>query len=652
MTPRDVRGTEAGQEVWRFYGDLFRPGKKHVWTAQDLEPTPDGRTVYLIGQSFERGLEDGPNSSAWRLDVASGEMSEVIAGARLFRVSPDSSRAVCLDRSGEAAERLLLLGLPGCETIEEVPISGRVEGVAWSPDGSTILLVLAGAEADLPGAEGGYALRAHSNGPKWLPEMLSSHGGDLWRQALVWSPGGGPPRALTKPPVNTWEAVWLGNERVLTISSDHHSEGSWYGSTLRVVEVETGAEVYHHRGGDQLGVPAGAPDGRHMAVIEAVCSDRGIICGSVRLAGKEMGARLLDLNGVEVSDLRWRDSSRLLYAGLRSSQTVVGEYDLGTGKHRELWCSDQLTIAGWYPRIAAFGTDGALAVLEGYDRPPAAAHLIGGSAHVLREFASRHGTTVPGRMEHLQWRGRDGLEINGWLILPEGGCGNLPLLVDVHGGPIAAHRNRYAASLRAAPVLVARGWAVFQPNPRGSGGYGQDFARRVVGDMGGEDAHDILCGIDKLVADGIADASRVAIFGTSYGGFMSANMLAFHRRFAAAVAMSPVVNWYSQHFASQIPWFDEAFLGGSPREPGGPYFNRSAVFHLEGVSTPTLVIAGALDKNTPTNQAVELYNAIAEAGAPAELVIYPEDGHSMRGYPAYVDSAARIVDWLQRHVNK
>jgi dipeptidyl aminopeptidase/acylaminoacyl peptidase len=418
-----------------------------------------------------------------------------------------------------------------------------------------------------------------------------------------------------------------------------------------VLDVSSGREVHAYRGADQLGVPAGAPDGRHIAVIEAVCSDRGIICGSVRLMREDgADARLLDLDRVEVSDLSWRDARRLLYAGLREAQTVVGEYDLGTGKHRELWSSDELTISGWYPHVAPFGTDGALAVLESYDRAPAIARLHGGSAELIRSFAPDGIATIPGGMQPVRWQGRDGLEITGWLILPNKGGGSLPLLVDVHGGPIAAHRNRYAAALRAAPVLAAHGWAIFLPNPRGSGGRGQDFARRVVGDMGGEDAHDILCGIDKLVADGIADTARVAIFGTSYGGFMSAMMLAFHRRFAAAVPMSPVVNWYSQHFASQIPWFDQAFLGGSPRAPGGPYFERSAVFHLEGVTTPTLVIGGARDKNTPVNQAVELYNALSEAGAPAALAIYPEDGHSMRGYPAYIDSAARILDWLQRHV--
>src|SRR3546814_7066099 len=76
-------------------------------------------------------------------------------------------------------------------------------------------------------------------------------------------------------------------------------------------------------------------------------------------------------------------------------------------------------------------------------------------------------------------------------------------------------------------------------------------------------------------------------------------------RIAAAVPISPVANWYSQHYASQIPWFDEAFLEGSPHRPGGQYFDRSPVFFAKASKTPTLVLAGGRDKNTPTGQAIE-----------------------------------------------
>ena len=340
----------------------------------------------------------------------------------------------------------------------------------------------------------------------------------------------------------------------------------------------------------------------------------------------------------------------LLFAGVRDEQTVVGEIDVATGARREIWASDSLTTSGWYPKAVPVGDGDALAVIEGYATPPAIARLSKGSAQLLADLAPRPAPTVPGTMRYHRWYGRDGLEIGGWLVLPDGEASGLPLFMDIHGGPVWAHRNRYAAALRAGPVLVAKGYALLLPNPRGSGGRGQEFARHVWHDMGGEDMYDYLAGIDSLVAAGIVDPARVAVSGTSYGGFMSSWLVTQTDRFAAAVPISPVANWYSQHYASQIPWFDAALLDGSPRAPGGQYFDRSPVFFAENATTPTLVLAGGRDKNTPTGQAIEFFGALAEAGVEAALAVYPEDGHSLRGYPAYPDSAARIVDWLQRHI--
>src|SRR3546814_5786881 len=98
--------------------------------------------------------------------------------------------------------------------------------------------------------------------------------------------------------------------------------------------------------------------------------------------------------------------------------------------------------------------------------------------------------------------------------------------------------------------------------------------------------------------------------------------------------------------------FPYTTLCRSPHRPGGQYFDRSPVFFAKASKTPTLVLAGGRDKNTPTGQAIEFFGALAEVGVETALAIYPEDGHSLRGYPAYVDSAARIVDWLQRHVGE
>ncbi|WP_054588475.1 alpha/beta hydrolase family protein [Sphingopyxis macrogoltabida] len=646
MIEKDMRETRAARDVAAFYGALFRPGTDDLWTGADLDLTPDGGSVHFAGQYFPGRLEDGPASTICRLDLRDGIVHRIAPG-RLHRNAPDG-RAAYIATGHGGCERLVILSESG-EPLVSIPLEARVEALAWSPGGSGLLILGADPGADVSGAEGGYVLRGGASGPSWLPEVAASDAQDLWRRLYRWSDGATALQAVTRPPVNVWEAAWLGEERFAVIASDHHGEGSWYEATLRIIDAKTGAEEARHAPVEQIGVPAGSPDGRYWAAIEAFCSDRGIVCGSVVL-GEGEARRVLDTGGVEVSDVRWRDERRLLFAGVREAQTVVGEIDVATGERHEHWSSDEQTIGGWYPKAIPAPGGAALAVIEGYASPPAIARLANGGADGLAEFAPLPGPAIPGTMRYHSWTGRDGLEIGGWLVLPDGDTANLPLFVDIHGGPVWAHRNRYAAALRAGPVLVGKGYALLLPNPRGSGGRGQDFARRVHRDMGGEDMHDYLAGIDSLVAAGIVDPSRVAVSGTSYGGFMSAWLVTQTDRFAAAIPISPVANWYSQHYASQIPWFDQTLLDGSPRRPGGQYFDRSPVFFAEGATTPTLVLAGGRDKNTPTGQAVEFFGALSEAGATAALAVYPDDGHSLRGYPAYPDSAARIVDWCERHI--
>ncbi len=208
-----------------------------------------------------------------------------------------------------------------------------------------------------------------------------------------------------------------------------------------------------------------------------------------------------------------------------------------------------------------------------------------------------------------------------------------------------------SANLRAAPVLASQGWAILLPNPRGSAGRGQSFASAVIGDMGGADAFDITSGIDLLEQQGAVDPKRVVLSGNSYGGFMSGLLVTRSARFAAAIPICPVANWTSQHFASHIGWFDQEYLCASPSNPTGPYIDLSLVFRAENASTPTLVLGGLLDRDTPSTQSIELYNALREAGAPCALGIYPEEGHGLFGIPAYIDSAARILDWTTRYAS-
>jgi dipeptidyl aminopeptidase/acylaminoacyl peptidase len=200
-------------------------------------------------------------------------------------------------------------------------------------------------------------------------------------------------------------------------------------------------------------------------------------------------------------------------------------------------------------------------------------------------------------------------------------------------------------------MLLRHGYAIFFPNPRGSAGRGQDFARRVLGDMGGADTFDYLAGIDHLVEAGIADPSRLGVTGASYGGYMSAWLITQDERFAAAVAVAPVTNKVTQRFLSNIPHFVDLFLADVHTNFGGRYFQRSPVMYAHKVKTPTLSICGALDRCTPPEEAAQFHSALSENGTPSLLVTYPEEGHGIRAFPALLDCTARIVAWFEAHMS-
>lgn len=650
----DLRGTGAHGQVQHLYGAMWQPGTGVLHGARDLQLVGDD--VYFVGTCAGATLDDAHVGALWRLD-AQGGLHACWPGARLCRVSAlaPCAAVVFAGPGAEADDELRLLPLQSGDALARWSVPGVVESLHWSPDGHRLLILLAGRAADVAGIAGGYALRPGAtlgHQPAWWPEITVPDGVDTWRSLWVWTVGDAAPRRLTSPPCNPWEAGWCGNEAVLAVASTQPGEGSWYRARLLQLSLD-GAQQVLRVPEDQLGLPAATADGRQVAWVEALCSDRGLLCGTVMLSRNGGPARPVDVSDIQATDLQWRDTQRLVVTGLSGTETVVAEVDTASGDTRMLWTSGVAprTLSGWQPQALPCGAQAALVVMEGYDMPPAIVELSPGQVHTRLALGPARMPRV-GRMESLQWQAPDGLDIQGWLVVPECAAppGGWSLLIDVHGGPVGAHRPRWAANLRSAPVLAQQGWAVLLPNPRGSSGRGQAFARHVVGDMGGADLQDLLAGLDLLVAQGRVDAARLAVTGTSYGGYITCCLVTQTRRFAAAVPISPVSNWTSQHFGSQIPWFDSAFLAASPQSGDGPYFQRSPVFHVEGAHTPTLVMAGGRDKNTPTGQAIEFYNALVEASAPCALAVYPEDGHSLRGLPAYLDSAARLVAWLGQHI--
>ena len=159
----------------------------------------------------------------------------------------------------------------------------------------------------------------------------------------------------------------------------------------------------------------------------------------------------------------------------------------------------------------------------------------------------------------------DGTAVQGWLVRDPQASTPQPLLLDIHGGPHNAWNGAADPVHLYHQELAARGWAVLLLNPRGSDGYGEDFYRAAIEDWGESDARDFLEPIDALVAEGLADADRLAVTGYSYGGYMTCYLTSRDKRFAAAVAGGVVSDLVSMGGTSDDAHLLSHYeLGGEP----------------------------------------------------------------------------------------
>jgi dipeptidyl aminopeptidase/acylaminoacyl peptidase len=243
--------------------------------------------------------------------------------------------------------------------------------------------------------------------------------------------------------------------------------------------------------------------------------------------------------------------------------------------------------------------------------------------------------------------------VQGVVVLPVGyrEGRKYPLLVEVHGGPTGSTSAGFKASASSpGQYWAGRGWAVLYPNPRGSTAYGQPFMRANILDWGGGDYRDIMTGVDELIRLGVADSTRLAILGWSYGGYMTAWVVSQTSRFQAArmgAGMSDVASMYG---TTDIPGYIGIFFGGRPSASTRElYLARSPLTFADRVTTPLLIMHGASDERVPPGQAQQYYRALRDAGKTVELVLYPRAGHGLREYYHLLDRIQREYEWIARY---
>ena len=252
--------------------------------------------------------------------------------------------------------------------------------------------------------------------------------------------------------------------------------------------------------------------------------------------------------------------------------------------------------------------------------------------------------------EVVKWKSKDGMEVEGLLTKPVGYTvgSKVPLLLNPHGGPTGASTNSFNGTVQ---VLAANGFAVLQPNFRGSTGKGLAFAQANKNTWGKGDYEDCMTGVDAMIARGLADPDRLGAYGWSYGGYMTFWILTQTDRFKAVSPGAGLTNIYSMYSQNDIQrylrWF---YSDKAPWDATELYWDRSPMKYVNNVKTPTMILHGQVDTRVPLAQAQEFYMALKERKCRWSLWSIPREGHGFTEPRHQLDRVQRYVRFFGKYL--
>lgn len=285
-----------------------------------------------------------------------------------------------------------------------------------------------------------------------------------------------------------------------------------------------------------------------------------------------------------------------------------------------------------------------------------AVDLASGESRVLTDWSQPLRDT--GRVRtprELATTAPDGYAVHGWVVTPDPerfGAGPHPTILMIHGGPFAQYT---VALFDEVQTLAEAGYAVVYGNPRGSAGYGSAHGSAIRHGFGTVDTDDVLALLDEALTDPALDGGRVGVMGGSYGGYLTAWLTTRTDRFAAAIVERGFLDPVSFVGSSDIGWFfGLEYLGdGDTDEARAAVARQSPMAHVARVRTPTLVIHSEQDWRCPVEQGQRWFVELKRRGVPAELLLFPGEGHELTrsGRPQHrLVRFEHVLAWWNRHL--
>ena len=430
-----------------------------------------------------------------------------------------------------------------------------------------------------------------------------------------------------------------------------NGDNNWWVATLDAVDATTGAVRNIARPKTQINNPRVSQDGKFVGYIGGLMSDFGSIGGDVWVVPIEGGiaANLTTSSRLTVTSLAWGGPTPShVFRGTALQGDTAGVFT--TGDMYGMFWSRQASLSAGDAK-AAFNADGRTVAMVVQDFTHAPAIYAGPAAAPVQ--ITHDNDAIPATMaaRSITWK-NDGFTVQGWLLSPLNAdpAKKAPMITIVHGGPSAANVPSFGGG--GAQAFIDAGYYVFLPNPRGSYGQGEAFTAANKRDFGGGDLRDILTGIDAVEKVAPVDDTRLGLTGGSYGGFMAMWANTQTNRFKAIVAGAGLSNWVSYYGTNGIDQWMLPFFGKTLYEDRKAYEDVSAVNFIRNAKTPTFIYVGERDIEVPPTQSIEYWHGLKDQGVPTSLVIYPDEGHGIRGTANSADVLKRTLAWFDVYLGE
>jgi len=612
--------------------------------------SPDGRQILFVKEEADWKANQRI-SHIWRINADGTGLVQMTNGEKGEsgpRWSPDGSTIAFVAKRGDSEEgQIHLLGNAGGEARRLSKHETSVSALTWSPDGSSIYFLA----ADPKSSEEKDRDKARDDVFAFDENYKQQH---LWKIGVTDA-------AERRVTIGDYSVLSYNLSRDGKRIACHRGPDPLYGSAdqseVWVMDADGGNATQLTRNTVPENGAELSPDNSQVLFLAQAnlrfetYYNRKIFV--IPASGGNVRVLTADLPH-EVEWATWsKDGGSILFVANMGVHSEIFRLDASGGKPAQLTSGEHAIVSGGYNP----GLDRMVFIIDEPANPgevwelPAAGGAPLRVTHVFDDIARNF--LLP-KQERIEWKGADGVTVEGLLFYPidyQPGR-RYALAVQTHGGPQASDKFGFGYWLNYVQALTAKGYAVLQPNYRGSTGYGDTFLRDMVGHYF-QNAHlDVMAGVDHVIKMGVADPERMVKMGWSGGGHMTNKIITFTDRFKAASSGAGASNWISMYAQSDVRSYRTPWFGGSPWQKNMPfaaYWDNSPLKYVANVKTPTIFLVGQQDVRVPPPQSVEMYRALKSNGVPTHLYMAPREPHVWGELHHDLFKMNVELDWFEKY---